>query len=278
MAMLGELRAARRMFEVQCVTFSWPPDQKIFIIRCSLTFVWPDESGQVAHRRHVYSEEEIFFVEQRVNCHWVYGQERRSEMTKTGLAMKSALLSEHLGIRPRSQNARMQQAGNSPVDRFKRMEDGDESALANRRVWWEMSVKKYIEECERLNVSFKVYTGESEVEMGLISDADGAKLVDLEKWKLGKAVLREANGTSIHLTRDLGDAIERWEKYHFDKMIYVVASQQDLHLSQFFKMLSLMEFPWADRLEHVDYGLVLGMSTRKGTAVLGYFVKDAGDC
>jgi len=95
---------------------------------------------------------------------------------------------------------------------FKRMEDGDETALVNWRVWREMSVKKYTEEYERLNVSFNVYTGESEVgkewqdralgrleEMGLISDADGAKLVDLEKWKLGKAVLRKAS-TSTTLT------------------------------------------------------------------------------
>lgn len=50
-------------------------------------------------------------------------------------------------------------------------------------------------------------------------------------------------------------------------MIYIISSQQDLHVSQFFKILKLMEFPWADRLEHVNYGLVLGMSTRKGTAV-----------
>ena len=50
-------------------------------------------------------------------------------------------------------------------------------------------------------------------------------------------------------------------------MIYVVSSQQDLHLSQFFKVLKLMEFPWADKLEHVNYGLVLGMSTRRGTVV-----------
>lgn len=50
-------------------------------------------------------------------------------------------------------------------------------------------------------------------------------------------------------------------------MIYVVSSQQDLHLSQFFKILKLMEFPWADKLEHVNYGLVLGMSTRRGTVV-----------
>ena len=59
-------------------------------------------------------------------------------------------------------------------------------------------------------------------------------------------------------------------------MIYVVASQQDLHLAQFFKVLQLMGFDWADRLEHVNYGLVLGMSTRKGTAVfLDQIIKEA---
>lgn len=76
-----------------------------------------------------------------------------------------------------------------------------------------------------------------------------------------------ADGTSIYLTRDIGAAIERYEKYKFDKMIYVISSQQDLHVAQFFKILHLMELPWADRLEHVNYGLVLGMSTRKGTVV-----------
>lgn len=84
------------------------------------------------------------------------------------------------------------------------------------------------------------------------------------------------DGTSIYLTRDIGGAIERYEKYNFDKMIYVVASQQDLHLAQFFKVLRLMEFPWADRLEHVNYGMVLVMSTRKGTAVfLDQIIKEA---
>lgn len=59
-------------------------------------------------------------------------------------------------------------------------------------------------------------------------------------------------------------------------MIYVVASQQDLHLSQFFKVLELMGFDWAKKLEHVNYGLVLGMSTRKGTAVfLDQIIKEA---
>lgn len=76
------------------------------------------------------------------------------------------------------------------------------------------------------------------------------------------------DGTSIYLTRDIAGAVERYEEYKFDKMIYVVSAQQDMHLSQFFKVLELMGFDWAKRLEHVNYGLVLGMSTRKGTVVL----------
>jgi hypothetical protein len=84
------------------------------------------------------------------------------------------------------------------------MEDGDESALKNWRVWRELSIKKYEEEYARLNVHFDVYTGESEVkpeyqtlafqkleEKGLIAEVDGAKLIDLEKYKLGKAVVRK---------------------------------------------------------------------------------------
>ncbi|KAG6890769.1 hypothetical protein C0992_012742 [Termitomyces sp. T32_za158] len=174
---------------------------------------------------------------------------------------------------------------------FKRMEDGDESALKNWRVWRELSVKKYEEQYDRLNVHFDVYNGESMVgkewqdkalerlnEMGLISDADGAKIVDLTKWKLQSAVVRKKDGSSIYLTRDIGGAIERYEKYKFDKMIYVVSSQQDLHLAQFFKVLELMEFPWAKTLQHVNYGLVQGMSTRKGTVVfLEQIIKEAAD-
>ncbi|KAI0692889.1 arginyl-tRNA synthetase [Cytidiella melzeri] len=172
---------------------------------------------------------------------------------------------------------------------FKRMEDGDESALENWRNWRELSIRKYKEEYARLNVHFDEYVGESLVgkqwqdkaidrltELNLIEDIDGAKLVNLEKWKMGRAVLRKKDGTSIYLTRDIGGAIERYEKYQFDKMIYVVSSQQDLHLSQFFKILKLMEFPWAENLEHVNYGLVLGMSTRRGTVVfLDQIIKEA---
>ncbi|KEP51627.1 arginyl-tRNA synthetase [Rhizoctonia solani 123E] len=163
---------------------------------------------------------------------------------------------------------------------FKRMEDGDESALQNWRRWRDLSIEKYKEEYARLNIAFDVYSGESQVgadtlktsldklkEMGLASESKGAQVIDLEKFKLGKAVIQKQDGTSLYLTRDIAAAIERFEKYKFDKMIYVIASQQDLHCAQFFKTLELMEYPWAKTLEHVNFGMVLGMSTRKGTAV-----------
>jgi arginyl-tRNA synthetase len=61
-------------------------------------------------------------------------------------------------------------------------------------------------------------------------------------------------------------------------MIYVVSAQQDLHLSQFFKIPELMGYPWAKSLIHVNYGLVKGMSTRKGTVVfLDEIIKEAGN-
>lgn len=72
------------------------------------------------------------------------------------------------------------------------------------------------------------------------------------------------DGTTIYIVRDIAGAIQRYEKYNFDKMIYVIGDQQDLHVAQFFKILSLMEMPFADKLEHVNFGRVNGMSTRRG--------------
>lgn len=52
-------------------------------------------------------------------------------------------------------------------------------------------------------------------------------------------------------------------------MFYVIASQQDLHVKQLFKITELMgNEEIAKRCQHISFGLVLGMSTRKGTVKL----------
>ncbi|SMN19699.1 similar to Saccharomyces cerevisiae YHR091C MSR1 Mitochondrial arginyl-tRNA synthetase [Maudiozyma saulgeensis] len=165
---------------------------------------------------------------------------------------------------------------------FKKMEDGDEEALKIWKRFRELSIEKYIATYARLNIKYDVYSGESQVsresmnkaleifnEKGLTHEDKGAVLIDLTKFnkKLGKTIVQKSDGTTLYLTRDVGAAMDRHEKYHFDKMIYVIASQQDLHTAQFFEILKQMGFDWAKTLQHVNFGMVQGMSTRKGTVV-----------
>ncbi|WFD19203.1 arginine--tRNA ligase [Malassezia caprae] len=168
---------------------------------------------------------------------------------------------------------------------FKGMEDGKPENLVEWSRFRELSIEKYKETYARLNVHFDEYRGESKVKreqlestMAKLRDADfttreenGALLADLTSYKLEKAVIVRKDGTPLYLTRDIPEAEERYEQYHFDKMIYVIASQQDLHCAQLFKILELLGHPWARKeaggLLHINFGMVQGMSTRKGTVV-----------
>ncbi|KAF9919399.1 hypothetical protein BX616_000010 [Lobosporangium transversale] len=162
---------------------------------------------------------------------------------------------------------------------FKKMEDGDEAALKIWSRFRDLSIAKYKDIYARLNIAFDVYSGESQVtdgmnralkmlhEKNLLTESDGALIIDLTKYKLGICVVQKKDGTTLYITRDIGAAIERYEKYGFEHMYYIVASQQDLHLKQLFKILELLEFEWANKVTHINFGMVGGMSTRKGTVV-----------
>ena len=165
---------------------------------------------------------------------------------------------------------------------FKSMEDGDPDALALWQKFRGLSIKRYEEVYARLNIKFDVYSGESKVkresmesayktleEKSISEKSEGAVLVDFSKHgakKLGKAVIVKKDGTPLYLTRDIGEIMERYEEFQFDKMLYVVSSQQDLHLAQLFKLTELMgNKEVSDKCQHINYGLVKGMSTRRGT-------------
>ncbi|KZF21718.1 arginyl-tRNA synthetase [Xylona heveae TC161] len=177
---------------------------------------------------------------------------------------------------------------------FKRMEGGDKDALAVWQKFRDLSIDRYKKTYSRLNIHYDVYSGESQIkeesmnkaaklleERGVSKVSDGAVIVDLtpHSKKLGKALVRKKDGTSLYLTRDIGAAVERHETYNFDKMIYVVASQQDLHLAQLFKIEELMGNKHiSDKCQHINFGMVLGMSTRKGTVkFLDDILRDVGE-
>ncbi|KAL4944796.1 hypothetical protein BDV06DRAFT_219981 [Aspergillus oleicola] len=76
---------------------------------------------------------------------------------------------------------------------------------------------------------------------GLSNQTESAAIVDLTPYsrKLGKAIVRKKDGTSIYMTRHIGAVLERYNEYAYDKMTYVIASQQDLHMAQLIKISSL---------------------------------------
>ncbi|KAG5436890.1 hypothetical protein PCANB_001643 [Pneumocystis canis] len=179
-------------------------------------------------------------------------------------------------------NPETEHLNNKAREYFKKMEEGDEEALKLWRRFRDLSIEKYKIAYKRLNIHYDEYGGESKVSQESIEEAmnilqkknllkvdQGAVLIDLSKFskKLGTAMLKKKDGTTLYLTRDIGEAIDRYKLYKFNKMIYVVSSQQDLHLAQLLKILELLDLPWAKSCLHVNYGMVLGMSTRKGTAV-----------
>lgn len=87
----------------------------------------------------------------------------------------------------------------------------------------------------------------------------GAKLIDLEKYKLGKVVVVKQDGSTLYITRDIAAAVSRWEKHHFDHQFYVVAKQQDLHFQQLFKTLEIMGHgEISSRCTHINFGMVKG--------------------
>ncbi|XP_031408397.1 probable arginine--tRNA ligase, mitochondrial isoform X2 [Meleagris gallopavo] len=174
-------------------------------------------------------------------------------------------------------------------DFFKKLEEHDEQALSLWKEFRDFSIKEYTRIYKRLGVHFDEYSGESfyqeksqEVlkmleDKGLLQKTTkGTGVVDLsEKKDLSSlSTVIRSDGTSLYITRDLAAAIDRMNKYNWDTMIYVTDRNQSSHFQHLFQILKLMGYDWVGRCQHVSFGLVQGMKTRKGEVV---FLEDVLD-
>ncbi|HLP20143.1 MAG TPA: arginine--tRNA ligase [Chitinophagales bacterium] len=103
--------------------------------------------------------------------------------------------------------------------------------------------------------------GKNIVEEGLQKNvfkkrADGAVIVDLTPDGLDEKVLLRPDGTSIYITQDLATAELRYKDFGMDKMIYVVANEQDYHFKVLKLALQKLGKKWADGIYHLSYALV----------------------
>ena len=166
---------------------------------------------------------------------------------------------------------------------FKKIEDGDEEALRIFTWFKELTLKDTAKVYEKLGVTFDSYAGESFYndkmqpvidelrEKGLLTVSEGATIVDLTEDKMPPCIILRSDGATLYATRDLAAAFYRQNTYHFDKCLYVVAYQQDLHFRQIFRVLEKMGKEWAKGCVHVAFGMISyegqALATRKGHVV-----------
>ncbi len=166
---------------------------------------------------------------------------------------------------------------------FKKIEDGDPEALEIFNWFKSVTLKDAERVYDMLGVKFDSYAGESFYNdkmqpiiddlraKGLLKEDQGAQIVDLEPYGMPPALILRSDGATLYITRDLAAAKYRQDTYHFDKSLYVVAYQQDLHFRQLFKVLELMGYEWYKNCEHVAFGMVSfegqTLSTREGRVV-----------
>lgn len=166
---------------------------------------------------------------------------------------------------------------------FAKLERGEKEEVELWQWFRDESLKEFNRVYDMLGISFDSYNGESFYsdkmprfvreleEKGLLKESQGAHVVDLEEYGLGTALITKSDGSTLYITRDIAAAVYRKETYDFYKNIYVVASQQNLHFQQWFKIVELLGYEWAKDCVHVPFGLVSleegTMSTRHGRVV-----------
>lgn len=166
---------------------------------------------------------------------------------------------------------------------FKNLEEGEEEAT---RLWsWfkEISFNEFDRVYKLLDIEFDNYKGEAyyskympEIleelkEKKLLVESDGAQIIDLAQFDLPPSIIIKSNGSSAYITRDIATAINRKKEYNFDENLYVVATQQNLHFQQLWRILELMGYDLYKGCKHISFGMVSlkdqTLSTRKGQVV-----------
>lgn len=175
-------------------------------------------------------------------------------------------------------------------DAFRRLEEGDPEARDLWQRFKEVSLAEFERIYAMLGVEFDEYTPESfyldrtsEIlerlqNEGIAVESEDALIVPLEEEDMPPMMLRKRDETTLYATRDICAAEYRWEQYKFEHCLYVVGGEQKLHFDQLREVLARLGHEWADRIEHINFGLLKFLdeetgqartgSTRKGDMVL----------
>lgn len=171
-------------------------------------------------------------------------------------------------------------------ENFRLLEEGDKYCVALWNQIKDLSMIEFNRIYNMLGIEFDSLKGEAfysdkipEVidlleKSGKLEESEGAKIIDLEEKGIHTpCLIQKSNGSSIYASRDLAAILYRARNYDFDKCLYVVAYEQNLHFKQIFEVAKLLglDEKYTNGLEHISYGMVRlatgKMSTREGTVI-----------
>ncbi|MDE7428797.1 MAG: arginine--tRNA ligase, partial [Lachnospiraceae bacterium] len=154
-----------------------------------------------------------------------------------------------------------------------------QSGVRGYRALWQhiinVSVADLKKNYENLNVTFDLWKGESDVhdiipgmveEMkkgGYAYESDGALVVDVKEETDTKEVppcmILKSDGASLYNTTDLATILDRMERYHPDKLIYLTDKRQELYFVQVFRCARKTRLVNEDtELMHIGFGTMNG--------------------
>ncbi|HXH26564.1 MAG TPA: arginine--tRNA ligase [Candidatus Acidoferrum sp.] len=170
-----------------------------------------------------------------------------------------------------------------------KLEDGDTEALSYSRRFADISIGHMHQVLERLGITTDYEFGEAFyipkakkmvedlVQKGVAQrQADGSVIVSLDEYGIKTPILLEkSNGAALYATSDLATLEFRIEKWHPDKVIYVVAAEQQFHFKQIFALANKLGYKseylhyWFGLIDQIDEaGARSKMSSRKGVVLL----------
>ncbi len=163
---------------------------------------------------------------------------------------------------------------------WQELESGREGEV--RATWrWatEASLRGFDRTYARLGIRHDLVRGESYYEpflaaaieacekAGITEISAGALVVQLGEIDKGlketPCLLRQTDGTTLYATRDLAALFHRHEEFRFERALYVVGAEQKLHFRQLKAVLKRLGVAWEPRVEHVEFGLLLGKDKKK---------------
>lgn len=164
---------------------------------------------------------------------------------------------------------------------FVRYENGDPEVRALHKWFSEITINEAKSLFELMNIEFDDWRGEAYytgailrdshemlMESGIVTESQGAQIVDMTDCGLGVAIIQKSDGASSYLSRDICALDDRYDKYKFDKGFYETGVEQTTHFAQLFEIMKRLNRPFAYDLKHISHGMLTlptgKISSRKG--------------